>query len=104
MAFNNASGSLASAAKTFYTAPADGALVTMIQVADKAGGGTFSVWWESAAALGTPVYLSGVNTPLGEADAISVVGGGLVLRSGDIIRGTSLTDDMADITICVEEQ
>lgn len=100
----NARGALTTTATTIYTAPAGGAKVTMIQVANIDGTNAVDVtvqWLDSSAS--NAVTRLCFNATVAAKDALSVPAGGLILEAGDAIQALASAASDAEITVCVLE-
>jgi hypothetical protein len=104
MAYKNGRAALTTSAADVYTAPAGGALVTMVQVAniDGANDVDVTVQWTDATASGAVTRLC-FNATVAAKDSLSVPAGGLVLESGDKIQALASAASDAEITVCVIE-
>ncbi|WP_172123225.1 hypothetical protein [Devosia sp. 919] len=104
MAIKNARAALTTTTASVYTAPATGAKVTMIQVAnvDGANAVDVTVQWTDASASHAVTRLC-FNSTVAAKDALSVPAGGLLLESGDRIQALASAASDAEITICVLE-
>lgn len=100
----NARAALTTTAADVYTAPAGGAKITMIQVAnvDSENDVDVTVQWTDASASNAVTRLA-FNALCAAKDSIAVQAGGLVLESGDKIRALASAAGDAEITVCVIE-
>lgn len=87
-----------------YTAPAGGARITMIQVANTHATNSvdITVVWSDASASNAETALCFASA-LEQGDALSVQAGGLVLEEGDKIRARASADSNAVITVSLIE-
>lgn len=101
---NNARAALTTSAADIYTAPAGGAKVTMIQVAniDGVNAVDVTVQWTDASAANAVTRLV-YNAEVAAQDAVSIPAGGLILMSGDKIQALASAAGDAEITVCVVE-
>ncbi|MGQ9370521.1 hypothetical protein [Azospirillum sp. A39] len=100
----NARAALGTAAADVYTAPAGGAKVTMMQVANIDGTNpvAVTVQWTDSSAGGTVTRLC-YQADVAAKDSLSVQAGGLILESGDKIQALASAAGDAEITVCVLE-
>jgi hypothetical protein len=99
---NNARAVLTTAAADIYTAPAGGAKITMIQVANVAATADVDVtvqWLTSAAAVTRLCF----NSTVANKDSLSVPAGGLILKAGEKIQALASATTSAEITVCALE-
>lgn len=101
MPLANARGALTTSMSDIYTAPAAGAKVTMIQIAniDGANDVDVTVQWTSASNGGMATRLA-FNATVKKKDALSIPAGGLLLLSGDKIQASASAGGDAEITVC----
>ncbi|MGQ9370352.1 hypothetical protein [Azospirillum sp. ST 5-10] len=100
----NARAALGTSAADVYTAPAGGAKVTMIQVANVDGTNAVNVTvqWTDASA-GAAITRLCYQAEVKAKDSIAVQAGGLILESGDKIQALASAAGDAEITVCVLE-
>lgn len=102
--YKNARFAMTTTMSDVYTAPAGGAKITMIQVANihASNAVDITVVWTDASASNVETALCFASS-LEQGDAISVQAGGLVLEEGDKIRARASADGNAVITVSLIE-
>lgn len=87
-----------------YTAPAGGAKVTMIQVANVHATNPVdvTVQWTDSSGSNAVTRLC-LNATIDRSDALSVQAGGLILEQGDSIQALASVASSAEITIGLVE-
>lgn len=100
----NARAALTTSAADIYTAPAAGAKITMIQVAniDGVNAVDVTVQWTDASASNAVTRLC-FNATAAAKDSLSVPAGGLLLEVGDKIQALASAVSDAEITVCALE-
>lgn len=102
-AYKNARAQLTTVAQTVYTAPAGGALVTLIQLANiGAVDADVTVQWLDASA-GNAVTRLLRNGVVSEGDALEAKGGGFVLEEGDALQLYASADDALEASLSFVE-
>lgn len=98
----NARAVLTTTAADIYTAPAEGAKVTMIQVANvhATNDVDVTVQWTDSSASNAVTRLC-LNATVASKDSLSIPAGGLILESGDKIQALASAATSAEITVCV---
>jgi hypothetical protein len=101
--YKNAHAQLTTVAQTVYTAPAGGALVTLIQLANiTTVNADVTVQWLDASA-GNAVTRLLRNGVVGKGDALEAKGGGFVLEEGDAIQLYASADNAIEASLSVVE-